>query len=122
MSTAHREEKTQGEERNIDLSQNKQNHLPEGPFVLVPYVSSDHTSQVSRRDNSLYSISKLLHSAAVISARERKSKCNLANYTLRRTGKTNKKSLNLQVSTKMQKTDKLVFLLWGCTCELRAWE
>lgn len=112
MCTAHREEKTQGEGSNIDLSQNKQNHLPEGPFVLIPYVSSDHTSRVSRRDNSLYSISKLLQSAVVISARERKSKCNLANYTLRRTGKTNKKSLNLQVPTQMQKTDKLVFLMW----------
>lgn len=115
MCTAQREEKTQGEGSNIDLSQNKQHHLPEGPFVLIPCVSSDHISQVSRRDNSLYSISKLLQSAAVISARETKSKCNLANYTLRRTGKTNKNSLNLQVSTQTQKTDNLVFLLWDCT-------
>lgn len=88
---------TQGEDtgrkKQPGLSQNKQNHLPEGLFVLIPCVSSDHTSQVCRRDNSLYSISKLLQSAAVISARERKSKCNLANYTLRRAEKTNKKSL-----------------------------
>lgn len=88
---------TQGEDtgrkKQPGLSQNKQNHLPEGLFVLIPCVSSDHTSQVCRRDNSLYSISKLLQSAAVISARERKSKCNLANYTLRRAEKTNKKCL-----------------------------
>lgn len=98
------------------------NHLPEQMFCLIPFVSSECIRPASRRNNSLCNISKLVQSAVVTkawqkTARERKHEYSLANYALKRTGKTNKQKVSEPAGVNTNPKDwSACFLNVGMQC------